>query len=139
MKKLILVVFVLTLILLPGCSKMNKSKDDSYFYVGHGDSWLATYSLVKIEDKYYDSLVIQHIMRETKDERLEKIGPIEYELVTDYLIRSSSYPRELDGNAYLHTGSIMNEEIPKFPLGKTVELTVKWKGNEELITLTMNN
>lgn len=125
---------IVSLLSLSGCTYDNKSKGTD-FYLGQGNSWIAIYSITKIESSYYDSLSIQYIFDDNSKNQIEKIGPIEYELTGNSMKIESSSPQELQGAANFHVGSRMNAHYIKLSFEDNIELTVKWQGKSETIKL----
>lgn len=139
MKKLLSIFMIVIIVSLGGCSN-NKDieKKDTYFYIGQSKSWLATYSVTKVNSSYYDSLSIQYLFDDNESET-GKIGPIEYQLNGNSIKTQSSYPQELQGVANFHTGSSMNADVIKITFDKDVELNVKWQGKNETLKLKRLN
>lgn len=123
-----------------GCTSSSKAaKNDTYFYMGQGNSWLATYSIIKVKSSYYDSLSIQYLFDDNAKSKEEKVGPIEYKLIGNSMELKSSYPQELHGVCNFHNGSKMNVDIFKVAFDNYVELIVKWQGKSEIIKLERQN
>jgi hypothetical protein len=134
MKK-ILIISILVLFLWLALCSCSKDKD-TYIYVGKGQSWLATYSLIKIDSNYYDSLSIQYLFDENNSNNItEKVSPIEFCLKGNSLELSTSYPRDLEGVASLHTSTIYNSDALKITFDDYVELTIYWKDKKETFKL----
>lgn len=131
---------VVVLLSLCGCSRNIKVEDkNTYFYFGQSKSWFATYSITKDKSSYYDSLSIQYLFDDNNKNQTEKIGPIEYQLTGNSMKSQSSSPQELQGVAYLHTGSRMNIDAVKITFDKDIELIVKWQGKNETVKLQRQN
>lgn len=132
MKKLLIILMLFLLLTLSSYSKDN----DTYIYVGNGQSWLATYSLIKIDSNYYDSLSIQYLFDDNNSSNItEKISPIEFCLKGNSIELSTSYPQVLRGVASLHTSTIYNSEAVKITFDDYVELTVYWNDTKETFKL----
>lgn len=132
MKKLWILLAVLVLCIM-GYVIFNKTEGDVY-YLGVGDSWLATYSVNKVNNSYYDSLSIQYIYDECSSEP-EVVSPIEYTLVGNSSTKESSFPQELQGILNFHVASRINADFFETNFDNQMQLTVKWQGKEEHILL----
>ena len=136
MKKIfsISVLILLLILTLYSCSSKDK---DTYIYVGKSQSWLATYSIIKVGTNYYDSLSIQYMFDDENSILTEKISPVEFHLKGNSTELSTSYPQDLKGVANLHTGTIYNSETILFTFDDYVELTICWKDKEETFKLSL--
>jgi hypothetical protein len=142
MRKILITLFVLVLLTISGCTKAQEDTNSNYyFYAGQSNTWLATYTISKVNTSYYDSLCVQYLFSQNVSEKNTdlKIGPIEYKLVGNSLTTQSSHPQKLQGVANFHTGSRMNAEIVKVSLDKEIALTIKWQGKSESIKLKKLN
>lgn len=142
MKKLacVLMMVCITLLLASCSNKKNAGNDiNTYFYIGQSDSWLATYTITKVESYYYDLLTIQYIFHDKNENSTEKIGPIEYQLVGKSKKSESSFPQELQGVGNFHTGSIINADAFKITFDDEMDLSIQWKDKNESIQLKRQN
>ncbi|MDF2539317.1 MAG: hypothetical protein K0S76_2338 [Herbinix sp.] len=128
--KVSIIMMLMLMLFTVSCSK----KKETYYYIGKGDYWLATYSITEVNHTYYDSLVIQYLVfrDETNEER---IGPIEFVLKGNAMELSSTDPQDLKGVASLHTSAAYNAEVIKIKFEKSLILTVTWKDMQETIIL----
>lgn len=134
MKKIFSISLLILFLCLTLCS-CSKDKD-TYIYVGRGESWLATYSLIKIDSNYYDSLSIQYLFDENNIANpTEKISPIEFCLKGNSIELSTAYPHDLKGAATLHTGTIYNSETVIITFDAHVDLTISWQDKKETFKL----
>lgn len=148
MKKPILIISSIAILLVSGAllmfymysNKISAENKDTYFYSGQSDSWLATYSVAKAKSSSYNTLTIQYLFDEEISQSEEgKIGPIEYQLVTDSMKMESSSPQELQGVGHFHTGSRMNADIFDLTFDEAVHLSVNWQGKTETLKLEAQN
>lgn len=132
MKKTIMVMVFGIIVLLSGCSSDERMKDGTTFYVGKGESWLATYSISKIEETYYESFTIQYLFG---NEGIMEVGPIGFELVTSNGTWESSDLQVLQGVGSFHTSSISNADMIQLELDQELDLTIRWEDRTESMKL----
>ena len=132
MKKNIIIMGLGIIVLLSGCSSDGRMEDGTTFYVGKSESWLATYSISKIEETYYESFTFQYLFG---NEGTMDIGAIEFELVTSNGTWESSDLQVLQGVGSFHTSSISNADIIQLELDQEIDLTIKWKDQTEIMKL----
>ena len=139
MKKVFLNILGITILLLSlmGCANRKTTEDNNtYFYIGQSNRWIATYSITKVKSTYYDSLSIQYIFdNNDPNEKNQKIGPIEYQLNGNSMKTESSFPQELQGVGSFHTGSIINADAFDITFDKKMELSIQWQDKKESIEL----
>ena len=132
MKKIInAFILLFVIMLLSGCSK----EKNTYYYIGQSDSWIATFSMIKVDSCFYNSVTIQSIIDTSHTEKIKILGPIEYQLNSTSMKIESSYPQELQGVGSFLTSNIMNADSFDITFDKEIDWSIQWNDKEENIKL----
>lgn len=131
-----LIRFLVIMLFIAGCSVQEEMIEGSAFYVGNSEHWLATYSISKVEETYYDSMTLQYLFG---NEGIVEVGPVEFELQGNGQLLSAQYPKNLEGVGGLHTNSVSNANFISLELNQEMDLMVKWKNQTETIKLKRVN
>ncbi len=152
MKKIVVILFIFSLIAVVGCSYEKKSlinnknvinknnAQDNVYYFGEGKEWFATYTVSKVRTSYFDSIYIQYINDRTasvdeQQQTSKNLGTIEYKLNAGNTTIQSSYPQQLKGIGNFHTASELNADMINIDFPEEINLEIKWLNKKEYIIL----